>query len=194
MRKRVIIGLVCAAIMVVLYICFLLPKNVEVTCAQRKLPLRIADLKQLFELDGHGESPTCEYYSATVYHDKTYQIFYEYAPENQRNFYLYSQVDVLRSLEAASSVVSYNNSSLSRGLWGIAGSVKAVENKQLYSGGDQRYTAFLCKEDEVIGNKIIVRKGEKVISFILLGLYIEEPEIMEILIDTKLQHLEGVGI
>ena len=105
--------------------------------------------------------------------------------------YLSSTVEFFPSDRKAKSGHLLSVNALKAGMK-ISG-IKSVKAPELYDWGDQVYAAFLEIEGEKIGNLIVVRKGKRVYSFMISGVYFDQKEDLVDLLNPKLIKMATYG-
>lgn len=156
--------------------------------AEKQYLVTIADLQQYGVELNHKASG--ESFEVTKFFDSSQEIEYEYDsdndPKNKLSLYLSSCVEIHNSERAAKDAFKNTIAGYKLGTFITPNGVdiKAAEN--LFTLGDDNYSAYYVSNGNKGGNIISTRKDKVVYSFILSGLYFDDKESLHELIAPKL--------
>jgi len=128
---------------------------------------------------GDPTASQCEVWTAKWNVDRSLELEYEYDtdrhPQGRRRFYLDSEAEINRSVRDARESYSMSVAAYKVGM-ALAGGVKVRAWDRSLSAGDQSYVADLLRDDEPVGNIVVVRQGRVLHSLIIIGLYFTKAE------------------
>jgi hypothetical protein len=156
--------------------------------AEKDLLLQVKDLSQFNVTIGNLQ--TAETFKYTYYGAGEWEVKYMYDSPNTPDItplYLVSRVEFEKSDNEAIS--TFNQGILAYKGGGMIGGLRIVRSLKLFQWGDQSYSAYLEKNDTRVGNLIVVRKGNKIFSLILSGLYFDNAEYVKQLLIPKLEKM-----
>jgi hypothetical protein len=154
--------------------------------ADKSLFLRAADLA------GHGyryeNADSYETFSKTRQFDGSYQLTYEFQTPNgeRRPLFIYATVSVARNASDAALAEGAEKIGM---LIGLRASGVEEREVRLQPGDDRSRLRVLVKGGKPLGNIFTVRDGRKTYMLVLAGLYFEEAEDWNKLVEPKLQQL-----
>ncbi len=123
--------------------------------------------------------------------DGSTEIEYEYDSENDSSnadiLWLKSEAEVLGSVELASTAFEDRISAYKIGAFLGNSEVEIIENPELFTLGNENYSAYFEKDGKKLGNLLVTRKGDTVFSLLMIGFYFDEPELLHELMSPKLR-------
>jgi hypothetical protein len=131
-------------------------------------------------------------YSKKYYTDVSSEIKYRYDPSEDSSatpFYLVSSIEFDRSESDARE--SYSLGILAYQGGSFLGGADIEEAKGFISLGDETYFASVKNDNATLGNIISVRRGNRIYSLIIGGMYIDDPEVLEELLSDRLSAMES---
>lgn len=139
-------------------------------------------------LDTSGNSEQTKlikYFDLSVELDYTYELFEtkDYLP-----LYYYITISQDRNAKEAKENFSIGKGSILLGA--KIGNMQAIEIKDLILPGDDSYYAFLYAEGEKSGMLYTVRKGSRIYTIMISGIYTDDHSLLYDLILPKLSGLE----
>jgi len=149
-------------------------KPQPVTAADRAVVVTIQDLARHmhdFEPVASGET-----FKKTRYLDGSHQLEYEYKSPREPPLYLRSSLSVEHS--ANDAVTNYGGMRIGAKVgFALSGKDKItqVDRDDLLRWGDDSHCTLLQSGGKPVGNLFVARKGERVVSVILAGVYFEKP-------------------
>ena len=134
----------------------------------------------------------------TRYVDDSYEIEYTYdVPEDDAAPYLsYTLTFEPSSSDATTTYASYWGGTQVAFMMFGAVDVTVEENNELFNWGDQSRFGILTSEGKPFGNVFVARKESLVVYFILSGIYFDDPEEIDALLEpylTKLQTYQAAA-
>ena len=158
--------------------------------ADKPLLITVEDIAQYGITYAEGDAFTVV--NRVYYVDFTKEIEYEYdSPEGREDVDpLY--ITVTAGFEHTSNEArkSYKIGLGAFTLGTKLGGLKVEEEKDFFSWGDESYFAVLKNEENIVGNLFTARKGKKIYSFVIVGLYFSDPQMFSELVMPKLNYLE----
>ena len=128
--------------------------------------------------------------------DGSTEIEYEYDsekdPTNTDNLWVKSEAEIHKTAELANT--AFDDRITAYKIGGFLGSseVRISEDPDLFTWGDENYSAYFEKNGIKLGNIIVVRKGNTVFSLLITGLYFDDPQLLYDLLGPKLNEVHGV--
>jgi hypothetical protein len=132
----------------------------------------------------------CETYSAKRNLDGSLGLEYEYDsdknPKRKDVLYVTSEVEINPTLKDARESFTISIAAYKVGM-SLGGGLRVDASPVSLALGDQNYWAVIKRDQTPLGNVVVVRKGNVVHSFIVIGLYFSDPEDLRSLLQPKLE-------
>ncbi|MBN1552450.1 hypothetical protein JW979_13330 [bacterium] len=132
-----------------------------------------------------------EQYNARQNLDGTLELEYEFQPEkpfsHQDIIWLKTEIEFCNTPTQAKISFHERISAYKLGMAISDRSLVLELSPQLVLWGNDNYSAFLKRNGNILGNVIVVRLNDRIISMILLGVYFEDPELIYELFSQKLE-------
>jgi len=135
-----------------------------------------------------------ERYTKSMYFDSTFELEYEFQPADDTEstvLFLNSSL----SFERSSSERAINDA-IQQGLSGRifkAKGIDLVERNELYQyGSKSRLFDIVNQQGNLVGNYFFATNKGMSLTFIIIGLYIDDPDIWSDLFEEKLQKAENL--
>jgi hypothetical protein len=129
--------------------------------------------------------------------DGSTEIEYEYDSEkdssNVDTLWLKSEAEVLETDELASTAFDDRISAYKIGAFLASSEAEISEDPELFTLGDESYSAYFEKGGSKLGNVLVIRKGNTVFSLLITGLYFDDPQLLHDLMSPKLEKVDGIG-
>lgn len=187
----VLFGVVVAALVVaavgggVLYFLFQRGQNRPVSAAERAIVVTFDDLALRAKLQ---KADSAESLTKTTFPNTTVEYRYEEKQESPRLFVQSSAVFESTSFAAGAFVTTFDTG------FGIGsarnGGVTRVRRDELLRWGDESRAYLLQFEGNPIGNVFVARKGSRVFTLVVSGVYFDDPDAFGSLLLPKLEALE----
>lgn len=131
--------------------------------------------------------------SRVYYVDFTKEVEYEYdSPDGREDVNpLYLTVTAGFEHSESEAKKSYKLELAAFTLGTKLGGLEVEEAKDFFSWGDESYFALLKKEENVVGNLFMARKGKKIYVFVIAGLYFSDPQMFSELLMPRLTYFES---
>lgn len=130
-----------------------------------------------------------ETFSKTRQFDGAYQLTYEFeTPEGERPLYIYTSVSVARNVSDAAVAEGAEKIGMLIGLRSAGVEEKDVS---LEPGKERRRLKLLLKGGKPLGNLFTARNGRKTYILVVAGLYFDDAQAWEKLVEPKLRQLAG---
>ncbi|MBT3814602.1 hypothetical protein HOE37_05030 [Candidatus Woesearchaeota archaeon] len=131
-------------------------------------------------------------YDKVAYTDGSIEIEYEYDSfeiEKVDQLMIMSSINFEKNVAEAKQ--SFRNFILAYKGGAYFGDSKVEEQENFIDLGDETFFSFLVNDDdEIFGNIIQIRRGDKIYVFMIAGPYFEDPDLVEELLDPKLALME----
>lgn len=126
-------------------------------------------------------------WSAKVNIDGSTELEYEYELESETDYlYIVSDVNLEATEKDARDSFKIGINAYKLGL--KIGGATAEKKPNLFTLGDERYSAQIMIDGDPFGNLVVVRHGRIIHSLILMGLYFDEKEDLESLFFQALEN------
>ena len=161
-------------------------ESASLTEQDKAAVLQVEDLALWIE--GFEPDPTKGSLVKTKEFDKSYDIEYTYEDQDgQSPLYLYHSV----SVQPSSSDAIIVHKAMDFGTWIGSGETNLVTRNDLFSWGDEsEFCLWQTESGDTFGNYFTGRKGEKVVTIAITGIYFSDPESIHGLLDEKLKAVE----
>ena len=158
------------------------------TTADKQLVLKAEDLEPY--LDGYHATPSKATATRIEQIDDSWEIDYEYEDDT---IYLMSVYTHENSAEDAKYTYSGQQVGTSFGYAQSGADIKEVERNDLYKWGDESKFYLIQKNGQNLGNRLVARKGGKVVYIIFSGVYFDDPHWIHELLDPLMKRIETSG-
>jgi hypothetical protein len=161
-------------------------RGLPVDAADKAMLLRAADLAEF----GYGLADTerFETFDKTRYFDGSFDITYEFeTPDSEEDNPMYLNVTATFEKNPADALVSYGAMKTSMKFGLKANGIEARELPNAFKYGDSSELNILEKDGNPIGNLYAVRKGARVYTIVMSGLYFDDAEVWKDVVDEKLE-------
>jgi hypothetical protein len=125
------------------------------------------------------------------YADRSVEIDYEYeAPDDMEGIdpmYLTVTIEFEPTLSEAKSMYT-----LGKGAYAVGskiGGLEVVEQEDFFQWGDASFFSVLEYEGQPVGNLFITRKGKKIYTIMLSGLYFDDAALWRELVEPRLNYM-----
>lgn len=150
------------------------------------------------DLEPHGVMPAelekREVWKTKRHFDGTLEIEYEYDPELAAGagdaVTMQSSVSIEHTEKDASQAFSITIMAYQTGLR-ISG-VKSREQQHAMADVDQTHFALLLKDDQPVGNMLVIRKGKRIYGVLIVGIYFDDPAQLEEIVREKIKQGDAV--
>ncbi|MBN1317369.1 MAG: hypothetical protein JXA42_17945 [Anaerolineales bacterium] len=180
---------------VVICLVFVACSTKEIKEEEKALLVTIRDLEGygvIVKYPAKGES----FQVKTNLGDST-EIEYEYDsekdPESTENLWIKSEAEILDNDELASTEFDDRISAYKLGAFLGNSDVEIREDPELFSLGDENFSAYFELDGKKFGNVLVVRKGNVVLSLLIAGLYFDDPLLLHELMAPRLKQVDSIG-
>ena len=104
--------------------------------------------------------------------------------EDATSLYIVSRVEFESNVREAKSTFSSGIMAYKAGA--KIGGLKYVEQSELFKWGDETYCAIIEKNESPVGNLIVVRKDNRIFTFMVVGIYFDQTADLSELLTPKL--------
>ena len=161
-------------------------ETVPITEQDRQAVLRIEDLAVWME--GFRPVQAKSSFTKTKELDDSYDLEYGYE-DTQGEFPIYLHFSVSVQPDKADALLVHKATNF--GTWIGSGETKMVPRNDLFSwGDDSKFCLWQTELGDTFGNYFTGRKGEKVVTIAISGIYFSDPESIHELLDEKLKAVE----
>jgi hypothetical protein len=163
-------------------------ENLPVTNQDKNVIVRATDLIQYF--DDFSPLEAHETFEKLKYLDGSVDLDYEYDSPNEDDPYITATVTHDNSKSDASATYMIEWSAMRLGLNIGDGDNDLVENNSFYSAGDESRFANMTYAGEPAGHLLVVRQGNSVYAFAIMGFLIEDSAMWRELFDERIAGLQ----
>jgi hypothetical protein len=121
--------------------------------------------------------------------DGSLEVEYEYDPERaptaDDTITVMSSVTIDRSESSARETYALAIGAYQLG-FGVFG-VRARQQSHTMTGVDQSYFASIVKDDQLVGNMVVIRQAKRVHGLLLIGLHFDDPAQLESLLRINIE-------
>lgn len=147
----------------------------------------VDSLQEFIEIPGDRE--LCESYIAKTNLDGSLELEYGYDtdkdPDADEFLFFKCEAEPCSTVEEAKEVFSGNVAAYRMGIGLVSGREMVAED--LFSLGDENFSSIVTQDGQPLGNIVVARRGSTVHSMLIYGLYFDEREPLESVMQPVMQ-------